>query len=127
MKRQISLYVKDILENMIKAENFIKNMTYEEFLNDEKTSYAVVRCLEIIGEATKNIPFAVRRKYPEIPWQKMAGMRDKVIHIYFGLKIERIWLAVKKDIPSLKPLIEKVLTELPPSFPLSKEEQRGDE
>lgn len=114
MTRRSSLYVKDILENMIKAENFVENMTYEEFLKDEKTSYAVVRCLEIIGEATKNVPYGIRRKYPEIPWQKMAGMRDKVIHIYFGLKMERIWLAVKKDIPGLKPLIEKVLAELSP-------------
>ena len=112
MIRKISLYAKDIFDNMAKAEDFIENMTYEDFLKDEKTSYAVVRCLEIIGEATKNIPAETRHKYPEVPWKKMAGMRDKIIHDYFGLRVERVWLAVKKDIPLLKPMMQKIFGEL---------------
>lgn len=112
MIRKISLYAKDIFDNMVRAENFIENMAYEDFLTDEKTSYAVVRCLEIIGEAAKNIPAETRLKYPEVPWKKMAGMRDKISRVYFGLIMERVWLAVRKDIPLLKSMIAKVCEEL---------------
>jgi uncharacterized protein with HEPN domain len=114
LKRDISLYVKDILAAMEKAGKFVESMSYEDFLIDEKTNFAVLRCIEIIGEATKNIPDAIREKYKEIPWRDMAGMRDKVSHLYFGIDFEKVWLVVKKDIPRLKPLIEKVLTELLP-------------
>ncbi len=112
MSRNISLFIKDIIENMEKAEIFIGDMTYEDFSKDAKTSYAVVRCLEIIGEASKNIPQGIRRKYAEIPWKKMAGMRDKIIHFYFGVKFKTVWVTVKEDIPRLKPLIERVLEDL---------------
>lgn len=114
MKRDISLYVKDILAAMEKAGRFIESTSYEDFLIDEKTNFAVLRCIEIIGEATKNIPDIIREKYKEIPWRDMAGMRDKVSHFYFGIDFEKVWLVVKKDIPRLKPLIEKVLAELSP-------------
>jgi len=67
LKRNIALYVKDILDNMENAEAFIENMSFEEFSSDTKTSYAVVRCVEIIGEAAKNIPSNIQRKYPDIP------------------------------------------------------------
>ena len=67
MNRDISLYIKDVIENIGHIENFIKNMTYEDFSEDKKTSYAVIRCIEIIGEAVKNIPDDIRDKYPEIP------------------------------------------------------------
>jgi uncharacterized protein with HEPN domain len=96
---------------MDKAERFIGSMRYEDFLLDEKTNFAVVRCIEIIGEATKNVPDYIREKYKEIPWRDMAGMRDKVSHFYFGIDFEKVWLAVKKDIPRLKPLLSQVLTE----------------
>lgn len=112
MNRNIPLFIKDIIENMEKAEAFIGNMSYEDFSTDIKTSYAVVRCLEIIGEASKNIPQGIRKKYPEIPWKTMAGMRDKIIHFYFGVKFKTVWKTVKEDIPSLKPLIKKVFEEL---------------
>ncbi len=74
MKRKVSLYIKDILENMEKAERFIKGMDLEGFKNDEKTNYAIVRCIEIIGEATKQIPVEIRQKYSGIPWRDMAGI-----------------------------------------------------
>lgn len=112
MNRNISLFIKDIIENMEKAEAFVGSMTYEDFSVDSKTSYAVVRCLEIIGEASKNIPQGIRRKYPEIPWKKMAGMRDKIIHFYFGVKFKTVWNTVKNEIPRLKPLIKKVFEDL---------------
>ncbi|MCK4417197.1 MAG: DUF86 domain-containing protein [Candidatus Latescibacteria bacterium] len=112
MKRDISIYVKDILENMDRAEEFVKDVNYGDFVKDEKTHYAVVRCIEIIGEAAKHIPDCMRNRYSRIPWKDMAGMRDKVVHFYFGVNLERVWLVVKDDIPKIKPLIEKVFEDL---------------
>jgi len=111
MKREIGDYIEDILEAMTNAIEFTKDMSYEEFVKDTKTVYAVIRAIEIIGEAVKNIPEDIRKKYPDIPWRSMAGMRDKVIHAYFGVKIERVWEVVKRDIPNLKPKFEKMLRE----------------
>ncbi len=112
MKRKIGDYLEDIIDAMAKAMEFTKNMSYEEFVRDDKTIYAVIRALEIIGEAVKNIPEDIRKKYPDIPWRSIAGMRDKLIHAYFGVKIERVWEVVKRDIPNLKPKFEKILEEL---------------
>ena len=111
MKREIGDYIEDILEAMTNAIEFTKGMSYDEFVKDTKTVYAVIRAIEIIGEAVKNIPEEIRKKYPDIPWRSMAGMRDKVIHAYFGVKIERVWEVVKRDIPNLKPKFEKMLIE----------------
>jgi len=112
MKRDISIYLKDILENMKRAERFVENMSYDEFVKDEKTHYAVIRCIEIIGEAVKHVPKSIRLKHPQIPWKDIAGMRDKVIHFYFGINLERVWLVLKEDIPRLKPLIRKVFEDI---------------
>ena len=111
MKREIGDYIEDILEAMTNAMEFTKDMSYDEFVKDTKTVYAVIRAIEIIGEAVKNIPEEVRRKYPNIPWRSMARMRDKVIHAYFGVKTERVWEVVERDIPNLKPNFEKMLKE----------------
>lgn len=112
MKREIIDYIQDIIESMNNALKFIDNMSKEEFIQDDKTIYAVIRAIEIIGEASKNIPEEVRVKHPDIPWKDMAGMRDKVIHEYFGVNIERVWLTVKDDIPRIKPLMQKVIEEI---------------
>ncbi len=109
MKRNIAIYIRDILENMELAEDFVKGMTYEEFVSDTKTNHAVIRCIEIMGEAAKHVPEDVRQKYPEIPWKDIAGMRDKIIHLYFKVSLEKVWLVLKEDIPKLKPLIKKVI------------------
>ena len=84
-------------------------MDFDAFVLDKKTVYAINRALEIIGEASKQIPVLVRNTYPEIPWKNMAGMRDKVIHEYFGVDLKRVWNTVNNDIPRLKPLFEKIL------------------
>ena len=112
MRRNIALYIKDLLENIKHAETFTENVTYEDFIKDKKTSYAVVRCIEIIGEAAKNIPDDVRERYPDIPWKKMAGMRDKISHFYFGIDMEKVWLSVKRDIPKIKLQVKKILKDI---------------
>jgi len=80
MKRNIAIYLTDILENMRDAEQFVLGQSYQQFAADKKTFNAVVRAIEIIGEAAKNVPDSIRSKYPAVPWKEMAGMRDKVIH-----------------------------------------------
>ncbi|MEN3185655.1 MAG: DUF86 domain-containing protein [Atribacterota bacterium] len=109
MKRKIVFFLSDILEHMERAEKYLAGFTLDAFLNDSKTSDAVLRCIEVIGEASKNIPQEVRQKYPSIPWRDMAGMRDKIIHGYFQVDLESVWLVVRDDIPVLKPLLQKVL------------------
>ena len=97
---------------MSDAEDFISGMSYEQFTNDQKTLNAVLRSIEVIGEAAKNIPDNIRNLYQDIPWREMAGMRDKVIHFYFGVDKEVIWFVVKERIPDLKPLISRLLRDL---------------
>ena len=80
--RDPTLYLKDILEAMEAIERFVEGMEFEDFKMDDKTSSAVIRKFEIIGEATKNVPETIKQKYPIIPWREMAGMRDKLIHFY---------------------------------------------
>ncbi len=76
-----------------------------------KTINAVVRSLEVIGEAAKKMPDSMKKKYPEIPWKRMTGMRDKLIHEYFGIDLEIVWEVVNTELPPIKPLIQKVLEE----------------
>lgn len=86
--------------------------SFEEFLNDNKTCNAVIRCIGVIGEATKNISDEMRNKYPSVPWRDMAGMRDKIIHGYFTVDFEDVWLVVKEEIPKLKSMIKKISKDL---------------
>jgi len=85
MTRAVVLYISDILQQMEYALEFIQGITYEQFVGDKKTINAVLRSIEVIGEAAKNVPEGIRARYPDIPWKEMAGMRDKVIHFYFGV------------------------------------------
>lgn len=93
-------------------ESFVDDMTYEKFIKDRKTLNAVVRSIEIIGEASKNIPETMKTEYKELPWKQMTGVRDKLIHAYFGIDTETLWKAVKENIPPLKKAIQKILKEL---------------
>ena len=112
MKRNHKLFVKDILDAIEKIEEFIGNMDFKKFIEDDKTKSAVVRKLEIIGEATKNIPKLIRQKYKELPWSDMAGMRDKIAHFYFGIDYEIVWKVIKERLPEIKPVIQKILNEM---------------
>ena len=87
-------------------------MSFDDFKQDKKTVNAVIRSLEIMGEAAKKIPDNLRRKYSKIPWKEMAGIRDKLIHEYHGVDLEIIWKVVKEELPPVKPNILKMLKEL---------------
>ena len=112
MRRTYKDYVQDILTSLQEIEDFTKGMDFESFARDKKTVNAVIRSLEVMGEAVKKIPNEVRDRYPEIPWKYIAGMRNKLIHEYHGIDLEIIWEVVKKEAPPLKPLFEKVLSEM---------------
>lgn len=114
MKREIGDYIQDAIDAMAKSMEFIEGMKYEDFVQDDKTIFAVIRAIEIIGESVKNIPDHVKKEYPEISWREMAGMRDKLIHGYFGVDERRVWKTVKEEIPPLKPLFEDILKDLDP-------------
>lgn len=104
-------YLKDILDAISDIEVFIGNINEAEFYKNKEKKYAVVRALEIIGEAAKNLSKELRTKHKEIPWKEIAGMRDKLIHWYFGIKWELVWETVKNKIPELKHQLLKISEE----------------
>ena len=92
-------------------DNFIDGLDFNQFKVDDKTSSAVIRKFEIIGEATKNIPEIIRKQHPQIPWKDIAGMRDKLIHAYSEVDLKLVWTTIHQRLPKLKSTIEKLLEE----------------
>ena len=112
MKRDYKLFLKDIIHAMESIERFVERMSSDALMADDKTSSAVIRKFEIIGEATKRIPTGLKEKHPEIPWKRMAGMRDRLIQAYFGIDYTLVWDAIQIEIPNIKPKLQEILAEL---------------
>jgi uncharacterized protein with HEPN domain len=104
-------YLNDILEMTADIEEFTARLTFKEFKKDKKTIYAVIRCLEVIGEASKQIPSSIKKRHEKIPWEDIASMRNKLIHEYFGADVEIIWHTIQKDLGLLEAAIKEIRKE----------------
>jgi uncharacterized protein with HEPN domain len=110
-KGDFRVYVQDILEAIQRIDEYLKGVTFEEFSKDKKTLDAVVGNFAVIGEAAKKVPVSVKRKHPEIAWKRMSGMRDKVIHEYFGVDPRILWDTSRIDLPASRQLLKELLNE----------------
>jgi len=108
ISRDYKLFIEDIFDSIEKIERYFEGMDFDSFTADGKTVDAVIRNIEIIGEAAKNIPVVIRDEYPEIPWGRLVGLRNIVSHAYFGIDLKIIWQIITKNLPEIKPLIEEL-------------------
>lgn len=102
-------YLEDIANEIRKVSYFIKEFSFEQFKTDEKTVYAVIRAIEIIGEASKKVPDEIKRNQTVIPWREISGMRDKLVHDYSGVNLGIVWKTATEDLPEIEPLILELL------------------
>lgn len=109
MKKDQGIFLQDIIESIDRIEEYTSNISKQDFLGSPQLQDAVVRRLEIIGEAIKNLPLELRTKHPEVPWRAITGMRDMLIHQYFCVDLELTWNTVAHDLPSLKRAIQVIL------------------
>ncbi len=109
MSRSLSLYLQDIVKAANKIQRFTLGMTLEEFIADERTFDAVIRNLEVIVQATKNLPLIFREAHPTVEWRKMAGLRDILAHAYFSLEAETLWDIVQNKVSLLLESVEAIL------------------
>ncbi|MDI6751795.1 MAG: DUF86 domain-containing protein [bacterium] len=112
MKRDDNLFLQDILKASEYIQEFVEEIDFDQFLKDEKTSSAVIQKFEIIGEAAKNVPEFIKKKYPNVAWKDMAGMRNRLIHGYFGVDYFLVWDTIKSDIPKIISLISQILEDI---------------
>ncbi len=108
-KRKPDVYLQDILESIEHIQRFLDGVSEDEFYNNVEKQDAVLRRLEIIGEAVKHLPEKIREDHPDIPWRQIAGMRDIIIHEYFGITLEMIWIVATDDILDLKAKVEEII------------------
>lgn len=109
MRRSPLLFLQDILASIKDIECFSKGVSEEDFLRNKEKQNAIIRSLEIIGEAVKSLPAQIKTKYQNVEWKKIAGLRDVLIHAYFGADLIRVWRVVKNDLPGLKKEIQEIL------------------
>lgn len=109
MEKDLKIFLKHILESVKAIENYTEKVSKEKFVKDTEKQDAIIRRVEIIGEAARNIPAKFKEKHREIEWREIIGMRDKLIHEYFGVSLNVVWDTVKNDIPKLKKQIKELL------------------
>jgi len=112
MKRDVNLFLNDIVAACLDIIDFVGDMDYDTFVQDKKTCSAVIRQFEIIGEAAKNVSDAIKEQYPKVAWKDIAGMRDRLIHGYFGIDLHLVWDTITIKIPELESSIRKILDDL---------------
>ncbi|MBI4094386.1 MAG: DUF86 domain-containing protein [Candidatus Liptonbacteria bacterium] len=112
MKRDVGVYLEDILESIRQIETYTMNLAEDNFLKDAQVQDAALRRLEVIGEAVKNMPQEFKDLHAEIPWKKIAGMRDILIHEYFGVDMARVWKLIQDDLPLFKEQISALAKNL---------------
>ncbi len=110
-KRPIDLLLNDIRQAIDRIEQYIKNLSFDTFSEDRKSVDAVVRNLEIIGEAANRLPDELKEKYSEIEWHKVVGLRHRIVHEYFGIDLEIIWQILHKDLPELKQKLTQIISD----------------
>ncbi len=111
-ERTLGLYLTDIEQAIDRIKTYTKSLLIEDFKSDAKTIDAVVRNIEIIGEAARHIPDSIRLQYPTVPWKQIVGARDKMIHEYFGVDLDVLWKTVVEDLPLLKQQVQELVSEL---------------
>ncbi len=111
MSRNYSLYLQDIAEAIDRIQSYLEGVARDEFETNQMRLDAVIRNLQIIGEAVKKIPDSIKKKYPNIPWQEIAGLRNRVTHAYFNVDINIIWDVVQSELPILQPQVQRIIKE----------------
>ncbi|AFY89207.1 HepT-like ribonuclease domain-containing protein [Chroococcidiopsis thermalis] len=112
MERQLAEFLQDILDTIADIETFTDNVEFEAFQVNREKVLAVIKSIEILGEAVKKVPDYIRSQYPDIPWRSIAGMRDVLVHEYWGIDVNIIWATVQEGLPSLKAAIAEIATDV---------------